>query len=61
MAQVQNKWCRKAEKIYLFFSMNNTMASSDLAQETNKILDEGLKLYVDEYPSLAIVTIIIVI
>jgi hypothetical protein len=44
----------KARKdLSLFFNdgQNNAL---DLHQETNKILDEGLKLYAEEYPSLNI-------
>jgi hypothetical protein len=35
----------------LFFHDHHNDAT-DLAQETNKILDQGLKLYMEEYPSL---------
>ena len=35
-----------------FFFNENQNDAFDLHQETNKILDEGLKLYAEEYPSL---------
>lgn len=40
---------RKDLSIYLHEEHNNSL---ELAQETNKILDEGLKLYIEDYPSL---------
>jgi hypothetical protein len=40
---------RKDLSIYFHETHNNTL---DLHQETNKILDEGLKLYTEDYPSL---------
>jgi len=40
---------RKDFQFYFDEARNNTI---DLAQETNKILDEGLVKYTDEYPSL---------
>ena len=41
---------RKDLSIFFHEAHNNT---SDLHQETNQILDEALKLYMEEYPSLA--------
>ena len=40
---------RKDLSIFFHEQHNNAL---DLAQETNKILDDGLKLYTEEYPSL---------
>jgi hypothetical protein len=40
------------EKIYLYFFHEEHNNALDLQKETNKILDEGLKLYMEEYPSL---------
>lgn len=42
---------KSRKDLSLFFSDDHNK-TLDLAQETNKILDEGLKLYMDEYPSL---------
>jgi hypothetical protein len=43
----------KARKDLSFFFNEQHNGTTDLAQETNKILDEGLKLYAEEYPSLS--------
>jgi len=42
----------KSRKDLSFFFNENQNDAFDLHQETNKILDEGLKLYAEEYPSL---------
>lgn len=48
-SEQNGKGNRKDFSFYYDEERNNTL---DLAQETNKILDQGLEKYIDEYPSL---------
>ena len=40
------------QKRFCFFFDEERNGTTDLQRQTNKILDEGLKIYGEEYPSL---------